>query len=227
MTPEEDAFGPYRAPAERPADEEPADVRPPEPKGDAGPCPVCGVAMFWVQHEGVAVEHCPQCKGHFVTHRAMEKLVLGRPRRRDARAGYAPPPGDPTREVLCAACGDVMKLGFFGPGCTVQVDVCAYHGTWFDHLDLELALDAVSAGTTWRRPDVAVKAAFARRAVVARPPPAPPPPPRTAAPAPFPYEDVVVAARKLLSAARSRDPAAIESALEALDALTGRVPRER
>jgi hypothetical protein len=181
--------------------------------------------------EGIAVERCDVCKGHYVTHDAMEALVKGRPRSSEARRdGYAPPPGDASREVECPRCGDAMKLGFFGHGCSVRVDVCALHGTWFDALDLEMALDAVSAGTPWLRPEQAVRTGVPR--IV------PPPPPRrfvhasasahalarprAAVAPPFPFPEVIRAAKALLSAARNEDRDGVEAALAVLEALARR-----
>ncbi|HEX4341027.1 MAG TPA: zf-TFIIB domain-containing protein [Polyangiaceae bacterium] len=50
------------------------------------------------------------------------------------RTGYARPSpfSDPVRYLKCPACGEAMQRKNFRESSGIIVDVCPYHGVWFD-----------------------------------------------------------------------------------------------
>jgi hypothetical protein len=146
-------LGPYRTPTTRHDD----DVE--EASADLPRiCPDCAGTLAGILFEHsplgfVSVFRCDGCRGHFVTHDAMQAVATRAIRQVKARtAGYGEPAGDAERTKLCPLCNLSMTHAFFGHGCPVLVDVCADHGTWFDAHELEIALDALAAGVRWTRP---------------------------------------------------------------------------
>jgi Zn-finger nucleic acid-binding protein len=163
------------------------------------------------------IERCGSCKGCLVDHAAMDRLVAARAAwGAGRRSGHAPPRNEEDRRLTCPACGKGMRQCPFAHGSSVIIDVCADHGTWFDALELEIALEAVLPGTRWA-PAESPPARFAEEPSFPRAPGRPGPP--------LAFVAIEHVARLLASAARRRDRDDVLDQLERLDVLTkGRRP---
>jgi hypothetical protein len=163
--------------------------------------------------DDVVVLQCSACAGHFVTHVAMEALNRGR-KRSAFGGGYAPPRNPVGRTLHCPCCEEPMSTQYFAHGCAVLVDVCVEHGSWFDARELDIALDALSAGVKWGSPK-------GRKNVE-------PPSPRPAEPAPedaasaVDLEGVARLARLIVAAAERGDLERVRSLAADLDARIAR-----
>jgi Zn-finger nucleic acid-binding protein len=196
-------MGPYRSPSRQVEDDGSED---PVVVGDCPACPTGTLRAYEV--DVVEVLRCSACAGHFVTHEAMTLLASERAKqaRTDSSGGYAPPRTHPDRTLHCPSCDQPMSAAYFGHGCAVRVDVCADHGTWFDAHELDIALDAVSAGVRWVRP---------ARSEAASPPR--PPPPHTRAG----FGDVRRLGHALVRAAVREDQRDVEAIVTELETLLG------
>jgi Zn-finger nucleic acid-binding protein len=169
----------------------------------------------------VVIERCGSCKGCFVDHAAMHRLVAARAAWGAVRrTGHAPPRNDEDRRLKCPECGKVMRLCPFAHGSAVIIDVCDDHGTWFDALELDIALEAVQPGTRWARTESPParsdeKPTFPR--LPAR---------RDPSGLPIPFVAIEHLARDLASAARRRDRDDVLEVLAKLEALTKGGPPE-
>jgi Zn-finger nucleic acid-binding protein len=161
--------------------------------------------------DDVEVRGCKSCGGHFVDHDAMVALAAGRSETvRTSVAGYAVPTIDPHRVLACPVCSRTMKVGYVCHGCAVLVDICVPHGTWFDRLELESALDAIGRGARYHRPD--------------KPPPLFPDAPAPKQTVPYtPYDEIAFVAQALAAAAERRDWDDVHALLEKLSPLAKRV----
>ena len=115
-------------------------------------CSECHVPLESMREAAGTLLNCRQCGGQFVEHSLLRQLL-----ERDEATGqafpespYQRPPPKPTVERVhyrpCAICQQMMNRKNFGGASGVIVDVCARHGTWFDHHELPQVLAFVKSG---------------------------------------------------------------------------------
>lgn len=135
---------PYRAPAAAPSSRSTDEVEPAPKKERRHPCPRCKSPLG---HAGGGVYACGACEGTFFTDSALEALVERA--RSDGEIDTAeslrsgttiPATLDDVRYLPCPMCGERMNRSIFGRKSGIVVDVCAQHGTWFDHGEVEVAV---------------------------------------------------------------------------------------
>lgn len=94
-------------------------------------CPCCATALEDDRIEGVNVETCPHCKGHWLDQDALGKLEATAEPDPDFRVGtieYFPQ----TSKLACPACGEPMET-FDYRGGAIRLDACRQaHGYWLD-----------------------------------------------------------------------------------------------
>jgi Zn-finger nucleic acid-binding protein len=123
-----------------------------EPLLDASdaPCPRCAKPLRTTA-DGVAYE-CLDCRGLFIEPTIFARMAADR---EAASLPFAPPPppsarlSGPDAEVRylkCPVCRAVMNRTNFGHRSGVIVDVCKFHGTWFDDGELTRVLEWIAAG---------------------------------------------------------------------------------
>lgn len=108
------------------------------------PCPRCKNLLG---HAGSGVWACGACEGTFFAERALEALVE-RARTEDEldtaeslqTSVSIPASLDDVRYLPCPICGERMNRAIFGRKSGIVVDVCAQHGTWFDHGEVDTAV---------------------------------------------------------------------------------------
>jgi len=194
------------------------------PSVEVGDCPACRGVLEQTALEGALVQTCRLCHGHLVAHDTMAQLAEGRRRRKGdaAPALHHGPPSVEDRVLECVSCGEPMKTGYFCHGCPVVVDVCVAHGTWFDRLELELALDAIQRGAVYRRPEqrMAPPSVHAPRRRSHPPPVVGPPAAQPSAALILRFAELGELARELEGAAGRHDVRAVRALVTKLDALS-------
>lgn len=109
------------------------------------PCPRCRLSLG---HAGGGVFACGGCEGTFFSSSALETLVERARNEGDTdtaeslRAGVSLS-AEISGDVLylpCPICDERMNRAIFGRKSGIVVDVCAQHGTWFDHGEVEIAI---------------------------------------------------------------------------------------
>jgi Zn-finger nucleic acid-binding protein len=124
-------------------------------------CPRCRAggeaALVGRLVDGFLLDECPACAGVFVDQATLERLIDARRQASaaDAAAGAprrhtAPIPAQPPRAsaayIPCPDCGQLMNRQNFARASGVLVDVCGYHGTWFDADELPRIVAFVQDG---------------------------------------------------------------------------------
>jgi Zn-finger nucleic acid-binding protein len=116
-------------------------------------CPRCRVNTEAVVVGKENLRECPQCEGIWVDADTLNQIcedqeqqtaVLG-------MASHVPPVESAEAEqkvqyLPCPMCGELMNRVNFAHCSHVIVDVCAKHGTWFDHDDLRHIVEFIRAG---------------------------------------------------------------------------------
>jgi len=127
------------------------------PRPELAPCPRCKGALRERAIEGAAalgeLVECANCGGLWLAPEALDRLCASH--EAAARATdhliRRPPPllRLDTAKVTylpCARCRDLMVRRNFGGASGVIVDVCARHGVWLDHSELEKVVDFARSG---------------------------------------------------------------------------------
>ncbi|MCU0656500.1 MAG: zf-TFIIB domain-containing protein [Polyangiaceae bacterium] len=95
------------------------------------------------------MEACGHCGGVWLRKGHDERVLKALPPEamRIARAAsmLGPAPRDTSPPVPCPVCARVMERRKAAPS-DVDIDVCAEHGSWFDHGELELIAKALQGG---------------------------------------------------------------------------------
>lgn len=135
---------PYRTPAvvdrSTPDQEVPA-VKKERPH----PCPRCSRALGRVS---AGVYACAACEGTFLDESALHALVERARNETETETVdslWMPPitlhaKANDVRYLPCPICAERMNRSLFGKKSGILVDVCAQHGTWFDHGEVETAV---------------------------------------------------------------------------------------
>jgi Zn-finger nucleic acid-binding protein len=117
-------------------------------------CPRCASALRGRLVGDVLIDECAQCRGLFLDHVAIKRVVSDR---QQARAetllgalphaelhGVVAPGGK--MYLKCPVCTVVMNRRLFAAGSGVIVDVCRTHGTFFDAGELPAVIEFVMQG---------------------------------------------------------------------------------
>lgn len=117
------------------------------------PCPRCETPLGARRIEDLVVDECAHCRGLFLDHVAIERVISDR---RQARAesllGALPrntradQPAPGRMYIKCPICRVVMNRKLFAAGSGVIVDVCRKHGTFFDVGELPRIIEYVQQG---------------------------------------------------------------------------------
>ena len=117
-------------------------------------CPRCQAALAPVEYEGVRVEACGRCNGHWLGRPQLKEIVDTREKTwgRDELAARRRPqlqgvPLDRLREALpCPACGQAMETFDYAGDSGILLDRCrGCGGIWLDGGELEKVQMAVEA----------------------------------------------------------------------------------
>ena len=98
-------------------------------------CPVCRVVMTRVMYEGFAIQHCPQCLGHFVASQRVEfiKGRRSRPMQSLMEEVSAASGADSLDKLRCPGCGRQMAKHKLPPPADFYYDECGTCETmWYD-----------------------------------------------------------------------------------------------
>jgi Zn-finger nucleic acid-binding protein len=123
-------------------------------------CPACGDGHLLVSRAwgDVSALECRRCAGLWLSNKSFRELsdqtaaegmhVENHDRCQQARLPETdvPPPVDAARYRPCPVCRQLMIPQQFGRQSGVIVDVCKYHGVWFDADELPRILDWIRCG---------------------------------------------------------------------------------
>jgi Zn-finger nucleic acid-binding protein len=117
------------------------------------PCPRCDRSLAASLVGDVVIDQCTHCRGVFLDHVAIQRVVTDRRQSRaEALLGALPktitferpPPGK--MYIKCPVCKVVMNRKLFASGSGIIVDVCRTHGTYFDAGELPRIIEYVMQG---------------------------------------------------------------------------------
>jgi Zn-finger nucleic acid-binding protein len=122
-------------------------------------CPACGNGYTLRSRAlgEVSALECNRCAGLWLGTDSFRQLTekaavdaknaepRGAPQKARAEEAETPPPSA-TRYRPCAVCGQLMVRQNYGRQSGVIVDVCKYHGVWFDADELPRILEWIRAG---------------------------------------------------------------------------------
>jgi Zn-finger nucleic acid-binding protein len=98
-------------------------------------CPRCAVTMFAVEQFGTSIDACGRCGGVWANNLVSRMIatvgsgvVEGWSQAADARAQFA---ADCQGGLACPDCG-IALARVTPPDTSIELDICAAHGTWFD-----------------------------------------------------------------------------------------------
>jgi Zn-finger nucleic acid-binding protein len=104
------------------------------------PCPRCKASLFEGQAHGVKLLGCGVCGGVFLDNDGSARIVAAPDEeiaqlaeRAEARA-IAPDVDTRPAALACPVCGKAMRK--VRAPASVELDICAAHGTWFDRSEL-------------------------------------------------------------------------------------------
>jgi Zn-finger nucleic acid-binding protein len=109
-------------------------------------CPVCGIPLSPMAHEGIELMSCSSCNGCFLNFMRLRAALAGENAPRSdaersaalARAGTAKDLTADEREALhCPVCDAPMRRYIHQHSSGVWIDACATHGAWLDAGELE------------------------------------------------------------------------------------------
>jgi Zn-finger nucleic acid-binding protein len=117
-------------------------------------CPRCDAHLRARMVGDIVIDECDHCRGLFLDHVAIKRLILDRKQTRaEVLLGALPRPEfEATVEpggrmyLKCPTCRVVMNRKLFAAGSGVIVDVCRTHGTFFDAGELPAVIDYVMQG---------------------------------------------------------------------------------
>jgi Zn-finger nucleic acid-binding protein len=117
-------------------------------------CPRCEQALGPRLVNDIVIDECMGCRGLFLDHVAIKRIVTDRQQARaEALLGALPkveavadrpPPGK--FYIKCPICSVVMNRKLFASGAGVIIDVCRTHGTYFDGGELPRIIEFVMNG---------------------------------------------------------------------------------
>lgn len=112
-------------------------------------CPRCDVELEKFRGAQGSLRDCARCGGQFVEHALVRDLL----ERSDLYGVVAPRRSrkfnaldDPVTYIKCPECRNLMNRKNFGGSSGIIVDVCLWHGIWFDEGELPRVLAFVEAG---------------------------------------------------------------------------------
>ena len=117
------------------------------------PCPRCVTLLRPRMVGDLLIDECPGCRGLFLDHVAIKRVVTDRQQAR-AEALLGSLPKHAVHEVAsqtkmylkCPMCHVVMNRKQFAAGSGVIIDVCKTHGTFFDVGELPQIIEFVMQG---------------------------------------------------------------------------------
>lgn len=100
-------------------------------------CPACGSLLIVVEHEGIELDHCPECSGVWFDSGELELLLetmrLGTNVLSLQSLLTSPEASSTERRRGCPICGKKMRKATIGHQPEVLVDACERgDGLWFD-----------------------------------------------------------------------------------------------
>jgi Zn-finger nucleic acid-binding protein len=117
------------------------------------PCPRCETPLGGRLVGDIVVDECMKCRGLFLDHVAIQRVVTDRKQSRAEallgalpRAELAPVPAGTRMYIKCPVCRVVMNRKQFAEGAGVVIDVCKAHGTFFDIGELPRIIEFVQQG---------------------------------------------------------------------------------
>jgi len=117
------------------------------------PCPRCDQPLEGRLVGDLVVDECMKCRGLFLDHVAISRVVTDRKQSRAEallgalpRAELAPVPAGTKMYIKCPVCRVVMNRKQFAEGAGVIIDVCKTHGTFFDIGELPRIIEFVQQG---------------------------------------------------------------------------------
>lgn len=132
-------------------------ARPLPAREGGGKCPHCFQPLGRIEYEGVAIEHCEHCDGHFVEDGKLRRIIARREvaftddqlenaRRWQADNPFllrsqmnAPQGANALGKLRCPRCGLQLIRRYFNYQFALVVDRCLNcRGNWFDRGELEL-----------------------------------------------------------------------------------------
>lgn len=112
-------------------------------------CPRCQVSMATRMVGDFNVTGCEKCGGLFIVHETFEMMQDTSQRVIETGEVSKPVRIDVEKKIAylrCPVCRTMMNRKNFGQISGVIVDVCGYHGTWFDRGELEKIMDFIAHG---------------------------------------------------------------------------------
>jgi Zn-finger nucleic acid-binding protein len=117
-------------------------------------CPRCTTVLHARRVGDIVIDECAGCRGVFLDHIAIKRIVVDRAQSRaDTLLGALPrceikivPTAGQKMYLPCPVCRVVMNRRLFATGTGVIIDVCRTHGTFFDAGELPLIIDFVMNG---------------------------------------------------------------------------------
>ena len=116
-------------------------------------CPVCSIELHSLQYEGVAIEECEACEGHWLDAGELSKIIQARQIKFDqaSRRAVAGAQRNPNirqeeidRQISCPRCTCRMPAFNYGSDSGIVVNRCPEcGGLWLDRCELD--------GTLYRR----------------------------------------------------------------------------
>jgi Zn-finger nucleic acid-binding protein len=118
------------------------------------PCPRCVHPLGPRLVNDIVIDECMSCRGLFLDHIAIKRIVTDRQQARaEALLGALPriehpeiKPADGRLYIKCPICHVVMNRKLFATGAGVIIDVCRTHGTFFDAGELPRIIEFVMNG---------------------------------------------------------------------------------
>ncbi len=116
---------------------------------DGRACPRCQLPLRMRNIGDFGVMGCDQCGGLFISHETFEMMQdtserviisTGRPQAAAVKLEKT------ISYVRCPVCGVMMNRKNFAGMSGAIVDICGYHGIWFDYGELEKIMDFVARG---------------------------------------------------------------------------------
>jgi uncharacterized protein len=110
-------------------------------------CPICKRELKSAQYEGIAIEGCETCEGHWLDAGALSQIIRARQvkfdaanRRTAAKAPRTPgiPKGEGERRISCPSCDCPMPAFNYGSDSGIVVNRCPEcDGMWLDRGELD------------------------------------------------------------------------------------------
>lgn len=119
------------------------DRKPGAPVGGPRECPHCGIELTAVKYEGVNIDECGSCGGHWLDTGELnvildrrEKEVTSRQKASADAISERPAEQLASPHILCPICKDVMNKHTYAHDTDFVIDRCA-HGIWLDKGEID------------------------------------------------------------------------------------------